>query len=43
MTTLATSSAMDTEDIEMEELNFSPDPQPEPPDTEWPPLVEDLF
>ena len=39
----ATPSAMDTEEIEMEAFDFSPDLQPEPPDAEWLPLVEDLF
>ena len=43
MTTSATSSVTDTEEIEMEELNFSPAPPPEPSDTEWLPLVDDLF
>ncbi len=36
-------SAMDTEEIEMEEFDFSPDPLPEPTDTEWPPSLEELF
>ncbi len=43
VTTPAALSARNTEDIEMEELDFSPDLQPEPTDTEWPPLMEDLF
>jgi len=43
MTTPATPVAMDTEDIGMEELNVSPAPPPEPSDTEWFPLLEDLF
>ena len=43
MKTTATPSAMDTKDIEMEEFDFSHDPQPEPPDTEWIPLLEELF
>ena len=38
-----TPSSRNTEEIEMEEFDFPPDLQPEPPDAEWLPLVEDLF